>query len=112
LQGVAWLRGGQWLQLGGLVMALLIGLIVGLPTLRRWIRPAVYDMELVREKVTRVAYRCELRLAVFAPHGTAHTDMTAQLSRLAATYRRYNLAAAHGFVSRPLQLNGRDLRSP
>ncbi len=67
LQGLVWLRGEQWLQLGGLVVALLVGLAVGLPALRRWAQPAVYDIDLVREKVTRVAYRCELRLAVFAP---------------------------------------------
>src|SRR6266852_4744515 len=46
LQGFAWLRGGQWLQLGGLAVALLAGLAGGLPALRRWARPAVYDMDL------------------------------------------------------------------
>src|SRR6266571_1657029 len=112
LQGFAWLRGGQWLQLGGLAVALLVGLAVGLPALRRWSRPAMYDMDLVREKVTRVAYRCELRLAVYAPDSATHTELSAHLNRLAAAYRRYNLAAANGFVSRPLKLKGRDLQVP
>ena len=112
LQGFVWLRGGQWLQLGGLAMVLLVGLAAGLPALRRWARPAVYDMDLVRDKVSRVAYRCELRLAVFAPESATDTDVSAQLNRLAAAYRRYNLAAANGLVSRPLKLQGRNLRVP
>src|SRR5712692_6956294 len=39
LQGLAWLRSGQWLQLGGLAVALLIGLDIGLPAVRRWSQP-------------------------------------------------------------------------
>src|SRR5712692_1922967 len=112
LQGFAWLRSGQWLQLGGLAVALLIGLAIGLPAVRRWSQPTVYDMDLVREKVTRFAYRCELRLAVYAPQEATHRELSAQLNRLAAAYRRYNLAAANGFVSRPLKLDGRGLHIP
>jgi hypothetical protein len=112
LQEFAWLRGGQWLQLGGLAVALLVGLVLGLPALRRWARPAVYDMDLVREKVTRIAYRCELRLAIYTPEAVTEAELTAQLDRLAAAYRRYNLAAANGFVSRPLKLKGLDLQRP
>jgi uncharacterized protein DUF87 len=112
LQGFAWLRGGQWLQLGGLAIALVVGLAFGLPALRRWCRPPVYDMDLVREKVTRVAYRAELRLAVYAPETATQIDLAAQLDRLAAAFRRYNLAAANGFVARPLNLNGRDVHIP
>jgi len=112
LQGFAWLRSGQWLQLGGLAVALLIGLAIGLPAVRRWSQPTVYDMDLVREKVTRVAYRCELRLAVYAPQEASPAELAAQLHRLAAAYRRYNLAAANGFVSCPLKLDGRDLHIP
>jgi hypothetical protein len=112
LQGFAWLRGGQWLQLGGLAVAVLVALIVGLPAWRRWCRPAVYDMDLVREKVTRVAYRCELRLAVCAPETACQTELRSQLERLAAAFRRYNLAAANGFVARPLNLKANDLCIP
>src|SRR5712692_9100147 len=94
LQGLSWVRGGQWLPLGGLAIASVVGLAVGLPALRRWCRPPVYDMDLVREKVTRVAYRAELRLAVYAPAAATQNELTAQLDRLAAAFRRYNLAAA------------------
>ncbi len=66
----------------------------------------------MREKVTRVAYRCELRLTVFAPEGASQTELTAQLNRLVSAYRRYNLAAANGFVRRPLKVKGPELTNP
>jgi Helicase HerA, central domain len=112
LQSYVWLLAGQWLQLFGLAAASALGLVVGLPLVRRLLRPAVYDMELVREKVTRVAYRAELRLAVFAPASEAASGVRAQLDRVSAAYRRYNLAAANGFVARSLIPAPADLRLP
>ncbi len=112
LQCYVWLRAGLWLQLFGMGAASLFGLGVGLPLLRRVCRRTVYDMDLVREKVTRPAYRAELRLAVFAPAAVPPTALRAQLERVAAAYRRYNLAAGNGFVARPLELSQRDLRQP
>ena len=63
------------------------------------LRPPVYDMDLVREKVTRVAYRAELRLAVFAPSTTrqpSRPSWTAWLPRIGAT----TWPPANGFVAR------------
>jgi Helicase HerA, central domain len=112
LQSSIWLRSGQWPQLGGLALASSLGFGIGVPLLRRLCRRAVYDMDLVREKVARPAYRMELRLAVYAPIVADHRQVRAQLDRLAAAYRRYNLAAANGFVARPLRLDGRELCAP
>ena len=60
-------RAGDWLHLtvpaGGLTLALLV---VGILWRRLHERP-LYDVELVREKLSRPAARVELRLAVFAP---------------------------------------------
>jgi len=112
LQGAAWLHSGQWLPLVGLAVALVMALAVGLKAIRRWARPAMYDMDLVREKVSRVAYRAEVRLAVFAPADVLPADLTAQLDRFAAAFRRYNLAAANGFVARSLSLKRRELHLP
>ena len=112
LQCYVWLRAGLWLQLFGMGAGSAFGLVFGLPFLRRVCRRSVYDMDLVREKVTRVAYRAELRLAVYAPAAAAQSTLQAQLDRVAAAYRRYNLAAANGFVARPLRLSNRDLRQP
>ena len=102
LQSYLWLQAGQWLQLFGLGTGLVISAFGGLPLLRRLLRPPVYDMDLVREKVTRVAYRAELRLALYAPTTQSQATINAQLDRVAAAYRRYNLAAANGFIVRPL----------
>ena len=62
----------------------------------------IYDMRLVQEKVSRIAFRGELRLAVFAP-GAPAAEVSAHLDRLAAAYRQYNLAAGNGLVVRPLR---------
>jgi len=75
------------------------GLFVGLRVLQRACRRTVYDMDLVHEKVTRIAYRAELRLAVYAPASAPRAMLKAQLDRVAAAYLRYNLAAGNGFVS-------------
>jgi hypothetical protein len=112
LQSFMWISAGEWLQLTGLATAVLISLGLGFPRLRRLLRAPVYDMELVREKVTRVAYRAELRLAIFAPAIADPAAVAAQLDRVAAAYRRYNLAAANGFVARPLKLEPTQLQVP
>jgi hypothetical protein len=109
LQGLVWLRAGQWMHLAGLVAAAVLGGVVGIPLLRRLLRARVYDMDLVREKVAHPAFRVELRLAVYAPAARPSAEVKAQLDRVAAAYRRYSLAAANGFVSRPLRLDGHGL---
>jgi hypothetical protein len=112
LQSYAWLQAGQWLHLLGLGAGSVLGVFIGFPLLWRTFRSPVYDMDLVREKVSRVAYRAELRLAVYAPATTPEAAIRAQLDRVAAAYRRYNLAAANGFVSRPLNQARGELRAP
>jgi Helicase HerA, central domain len=112
LQTYAWLRSGKWLELVALAAALAAGFGAGLPALRRVVQRPVYDMELVREKVSRPAYRVELRLAVFAPLATDARDIHRQLDRLAAAYWRYNLAAGNGFVASPLRLPEAALSAP
>ena len=112
LQAYVWLREGQWLALFGLTTAVLLALGLGLPVVRRLCRPAVYDMDLVREKVTRVAYRAEVRLSVFAPAVIDSAAVQAQLDRVATSYRRYNLASANGFVPKPEKLEPARLRDP
>jgi hypothetical protein len=78
---------------------------------RRLGRRAVYDVRLVQEKVSRIAYRAQLRLAVFAPVAAPPAEVEARLERLVAAYRQFSLAAGNGLVPRRLQLRGRDLRT-
>ena len=112
LQAYLWHQAGQWLQLVGLLAATVVGGGAAVALWRRLCQPAMYDMDLVREKVTRLAYRAELRLVVYAPCGTAPAACDAELERLVAAYRRYNLAGANGLVARPLHVTPEQLRMP
>lgn len=101
----AWWHDGAWLMaataaLGGLAV---VGTTVAV--IRRFARPSVYDMDLVREKVSRVAFRVCVRVTVFAPQHVQACDIAAELHKISSAFRRYNLATANGFVSRtPLRV--------
>jgi hypothetical protein len=88
----------MWLQLALLVTASLFGLTGMLLLVRRLRETALYDMDLVREKVTRIACYAELRLVVFAPADASCAEVRAHVQRLSTVYRRFNLAAANGLV--------------
>ena len=100
LQGMTLARTAQWAELGILACACLSALIGALWIARRFLRATVYDMELVREKVTRIACRAEVRLVVFAPTDVPSPLLMSELTRLVTAYRRFNLASANGFVAR------------
>ncbi len=100
LQALEMLRSGQLLQAAAVVALTLSGATVVTLVLRLVMRTKVYDMELVREKVTRIACRAEVRLCVYAPTDASPAEARAQLDRLATTYRRFNLASANGFIAR------------
>jgi hypothetical protein len=70
-----------------------------------WIRLSerpLYDLELVKDKLTRPAARAELRLAVFAPATVAPVEVHARLEHLIAAYRAYDLERGNGLVARSL----------
>jgi hypothetical protein len=92
-------RAEQWTALVFLACACFGGLTGLLALVRRVLRPKLYDMELVREKVTRIACRAEVRLTLYAPVDAPSRQVNSQLARLVSAYRRFNLAAANGFVS-------------
>lgn len=109
-QAHEWYSSGDWLELG----LLGVGTSVGLPGLV-WLlaklnRRAVYDPRLVQEKVSRIAYLAQLRLAVFAPREAPAGEVRTRLDRLAAAYRQFSLASGNALVPRRLRLAGRDLR--
>ena len=103
LQGYVWLRAGQWLQLFGLALAAgASARLGGCRCCAACFSRRVYDMELVREKVTpRRLPRRAAAGGVRAGSDTPRRQSKAQLDRVAAAYRRYNLAAANGFVAAP-----------
>ena len=103
LQAALWYGAGEWgaLALLGAGAALLLPAVIWL-ALRRGRRP-VYDPRLVQEKISRIAYGVDLRLAVFAPAAVEPAAVAARLQRMAAAYRQFNLAAGNGLVPRPLR---------
>lgn len=112
LEAYELLLSGQWLQLGGLLaIAAAVGAGV-LRLMRRLSRTTVYDMDLVREKVTRIAFRAEVRLLIFAPASCTPAAVRLELERIATAYRRFNLAAGNGFVARHIQPDKVGVRSP
>jgi hypothetical protein len=99
VQGALLARAEQWPALVLLACACVGGLIGLLWLARHVLRPNLYDMELVREKVTRIACRAEVRLTLYAPSEAPSRSVNSHLARLATAYRRFNLAAANGFVA-------------
>ena len=62
----------------------------------------LYDLELVKEKLSRPAARVELRLAVFAPADAAPSEVDARMAHLVSAYRAYDLERGNGLVARRL----------
>jgi hypothetical protein len=110
-QGYAWYAAADWLRLFALAGGLTVG-IPGLAWAARGLRGRPDpDPRLVAEKLSRPAYRAELRLTVLAPAGTPPTGVAGRLGQLAAAYRQFALATGNGFLARRLDLAGRDLRA-
>jgi hypothetical protein len=104
MQAYRWYRLGDWSHLGLLVL----GLVIGIPALvwlaRHLTRRPVYDMRLVQEKVSRIAYRAEIRLSIIASAAVPRSEVEERLQRLSAAYRQFNLASGNGLVPRPVRL--------
>src|SRR5205823_1896153 len=100
-QAYAWFVAGQWLPLAQALLGLgAAGLAAA--CVRRWLARPVYDMALVREKLSSSAFQAELRLAVIGPPAADAAELQARLERLVAAYRAYNVAAGNGFVAHRL----------
>ncbi|HEX2036975.1 MAG TPA: TraM recognition domain-containing protein [Chloroflexota bacterium] len=103
-QGHAWYQAGDWPRLGLLALG-----GAAIPPLcwriSRWGRRPPFDPQLVQQKISRIAYRAELRLAVFAPAGTPPAALEGRLTRLVAAYRQFNLAAGNSLWPQRLRLD-------
>ncbi|MFN8472760.1 MAG: type IV secretory system conjugative DNA transfer family protein [Anaerolineae bacterium] len=101
-QAYGWYTERNWLFLGLLALAAIGGGASTLWLVHRLRRKKLYDMRLVQEKINRIAYRAEVRLAIFAPAEVPAAEVEARLGRLVAAYRQFNLAAGNGLLQRPL----------
>ncbi len=109
-QGYQWYFARDWLHLGLLAGSILAGAPGAIWLLKRLTDRPIYDVRLVQEKVSRIAYVSQIRLAIFAPAEAPRAGVESRLDRLATAYRQFSLAAGNGFVPRRLDLRGRDLR--
>jgi len=108
-QGYQWFSAGQWLPLALLVGGIGVGVPAAMLLIRRLLKRTIYDMRLVQEKVSRIAYRTEIRLAVIAPADAPPAAMDERLDRLAKAYRQFSLAAGNGLEPRRLRKDDLDL---
>jgi hypothetical protein len=111
VQAYRWFRLGDWSHIGLLILGLLVGVPVLVWLARHLRRRPIYDMRLVQEKVSRIAYRAEIRLSVIAPASAPRSEVEERLQRLSAAYRQFNLASGNGLVPRPLPLESNKART-
>lgn len=109
-QGDQWLQAGDWRDLGLLIGSLGAGVPGLIWVLRRLGNRPVYDRRFIQEKVSRIAYRSQLRLSLFAPGEVPSEEVAARLDQIAAAYRQFNLAAGNGLVPVRVDSRGRDSR--
>jgi hypothetical protein len=64
----------------------------------------LYDVELVKEKLSRPAARVELRVSLYAPNTVPPPEVQARLEQLIAAYQPYDLQRSNGFVARELDV--------
>ncbi|MCC6178359.1 MAG: TraM recognition domain-containing protein [Chloroflexi bacterium] len=109
-QGYQWFAAARWLNLGLLATGTAVGIPAAIWIARRLLHRPIYDMRLVQEKVSRIAFLSEIRLAVFAPHDAPQAAVDERLDRLASAYRQFNLAAGNGLKPQKLRTDDVDLR--
>jgi len=110
VQAYRWYRLGDWSHLGLLILALLLGVPAIIWLARHLTSRPIYDMRLVQEKVSRIAYLAQIRLAIIAPASEPRDAVEERLHRLTAAYRQFNLASGNGFLPRRLDPGQHDLR--
>lgn len=109
LRALTWYDTGDWRDLGLLVGTLLaLGGGVAWFVARLGSHP-VYDPRLVAEKVSRAAFVCQIRIAVFAPREVSRARMSLRLERLVAAYRQYALTSGNSFRRGPIAVGATDL---
>ncbi len=99
---------GAWLSLAGALLLVALLLWPAVRLARRLLHKPVYDPQLVGDKIAYPAFRCQLRLAVFAPKDAPPQQVEAHLARLVVAYRPFHRPSGNRFQAR--WLPDRDLR--
>ncbi|MCY4617913.1 MAG: type IV secretion system DNA-binding domain-containing protein [Chloroflexi bacterium] len=104
-QGYTWLQAGEIWNLVGLCAGAAVALVGGSWVWRRWkqSRDRYFDPQLIKEKVSRVAFAGELELASILPR-TAEPERAAELlEQAAAAYRHYDHPGGARFTAGKLR---------
>ena len=105
LGGLAVLKGYQWLQAGEPLKTALLaaGAVAGIAA-AGWVRarffkrPRAYDQNLIREKVSRIAFDAEIRVTAILPADASPERAEELLASVAAAYRHYDNPAGASFA--------------
>ena len=98
------LKAYEWVQAGETWKAVLLGLgvtaglvVAGWVKARFFKRPPVYDPNLIREKVSRIAFDAEIQVTAVLPTATEQERADELLGPVAAAYRHYDNPAGARF---------------
>ena len=99
LQGYLWVRGGETWKAVLLGVGVTAGLAAGGWLWHKWkkSRNRVYDPNLIKEKVSRVAFDGEVQVTAILPADARPARAKAILDRVAAAYRHYDHPAGARF---------------
>ncbi len=98
-QSYSWLQAGEIWKLAALCAGAAVVLIGGGWAWRRWkqSRRRVHDPQLIKEKVSRVAFEGELELVAILPQTAKPERATELLQQVASAYRHYDHPAGAQF---------------
>ncbi len=99
VQGYTWLQAGAIWNLAALCAAAAAALIGGGWVWRRWKRSRnrYYDPQLIKEKVSRVAFEAELEVVAILSEGSTQAQVVEVLASVAAAYQHYDHPAGAQF---------------
>ncbi len=104
-QGYTWLQAGEIWNLVALCAGGAVALFGGGWVWRRWrdSRQRFYDPQLIKEKVSRVAFEGELELVAILPQSAEPERAAELLEQVAASYRHYDHPAGAQFTTGKLR---------
>ncbi len=100
-RGYSWLQAGEIWNLVALCAGAAVALIGGGWLWRKWKsrRRRVWDLTLIKEKISRVAFQGDLELIAVLPEGSQESRGAKLLDGLALAYRHYDHPAGARFES-------------
>ncbi|MYA01807.1 MAG: TraM recognition domain-containing protein [Chloroflexi bacterium] len=104
-QGYSWLQAGEIWNLAALCAGAAVALLGGGWAWRRWnkARNRYFEPQLIKEKVSRIAFEGELEVTAILPENAAPDRAAELLEQVAAAYRHYDHPSGASFQVGPLR---------